>query len=918
MIIQNTANAADYTVYINESNLPSVNNISINVYGIVNTTPGILYDDYLSGPTQIYFEDVSTNVIDVSVNIPLTIDWTNHISQINLTNNNSYSIQFVLIDDVIFNINVPEYAFVGSSIDITPTAPTKNSVNLYIENKLVEWDGITPISYEPQYKEKVHVKGIFFFRNHTTTIDKNFSVYDRLSCQISSTSVISENESILFLPQVEGGIGSMTYKWDFDDGDNSNSDKPNHVFIRTGEYDVDLRVTDEEGYSADCSKKIDVEENTYTLTIYLKDNETGNFVGDANVTLDETMKKSNVNGKVKFSELLAGDYDLEIQRDYYLDYDENLEIDSDKTIYINYSKIPEEKRPTPEIELLYPDNEYYTASEKMNFDFRVYSETEIQTCYLLFNDKNSLGYKIEGTIEDPINGNDYSFNLNLTNGFFKWNVQCENTDGANKSIDRSITVSGLQEFIDKDANDITPVESVVETNINELQDLDFIKYNELIQDINDFNKEIVASPSNVQFVFENLGIKKALDDNLKDIKELRQKMIDLNDLKISEFDRNIKKSEFDSEFRTLKSSTPIKIIVSSEKRYELDTENNDITSAVAEFLAWKNINLTKRELSRYEDRVKENQKELSVLTHMIIAEITFSNGETSYYNIMSKELIVGDVPGIIIFEIIPKNVAEHIDQVTFDIDYQVVNEDPIVRIFNNEKNNYIYFTNGYIDRSEFEKTSTVLLLDLDHPKNKITGFSILDTSTGQGKLFLVVIMLTVVISGNYFIFFREKTSRNKLITAFSNVKNSLKVRSNEERLTLLLNNIVDELNLGQTKQAIGRYPVVLDLYDKVNRPYRKELKPIIEHLYFELEIFNLNSMIEDSYQKTIRGKWFEAVDSYNEIHDNVKYIPKNLKSKISSNFPKLNLAMDIHMMKVHPGRVDKKRTVDDSLYGVRK
>jgi len=271
-----------------------------------------------------------------------------------------------------------------------------------------------------------------------------------------------------------------------------------------------------------------------------------------------------------------------------------------------------------------------------------------------------------------------------------------------------------------------------------------------------------------------------------------------------------------------------------------------------------------------------------------------------------------------IFEIIPKNIAQTVDQIKFNVDIQVVNKDPVVRIFNNEQDDFSYYTRGEIPSSDLLDTNTVLLLDHSHPQNQVTGFSIVDTATGQGKLFMVVMLLTVILGANYFIFFREKESRDKLFKTIINAKDSIKIKSTEEKLTLLLNSIIDELNVGLTSQAITKYPSVLEMFEKVNPSYKKELKPIIEHLYFELEVYNINKQIEQSYKKTITGKWFEAVDSFQELKQDIQYIPNKFHNKINKNLKKLDLAMDIHMMKEHNVNLEKGNTVDDSLFQVKR
>jgi len=913
LLMINSTFAYDYIIKINETELPYSGDFSFDVEGF-NETININYGGFLSGQDSIEFTDKENKTIQVQVDVPFDVIGYEYISMINLTNNISYTVQFQIIDDVYFDLITDEICFVDTVQEIIPEAPLNSIVMISINGENISWSGEHIISYTPQNTGYYEVIADFSYRDNVQQIKKNFTVYQMISCTINANDVIVTNETISFSAGINGGIGDTSYLWNFEGGGESVNETPSQLYSEPGEYSVELTVTDDLNYKSTCSKMITVNERLYDLVIILADNETGNSIGDANVTLNNTLKKSNVDGKAKYYDISEGEYEIEIIKQGYDNYFQNITVSSDKTMYINLSKIPEDKKPVPQIELLNPSDGHITEDDYINFNFRVSSQTQIDYCYLLFNERSNLGYKIKGEIISPESGKDYSFNLDLTNGEFKWNIQCENKDGIGQSDDRYLFVRGLIELEKKTEDTIQKEEESIESEF----DVDLSGFLQTITDISDFNKDIISSSNSIRDVFDILEFQSVLDVANSDIKKLKQDMINLQGLSISSTDKERKKNEILGELKKIRSNIPKDIIIIDELMYDIDTENNNVTKAIDEYLQWKEYDLSKGEYKKFSKKVKEVQKELGVHTTIRNIQIEFLNGEKRDYGIISKEVYTEPVPGGIFLEIIPKSIAQTVNSLEFSVIFEVVNKDPIVRIYTSENNKFSYYVQQKIDMEKLKNTDSVLVLDLNHPQNKITGFSILDTSTGTGKFFFIIILIGVIISGNYFIFFRDKDVRGKFVENFKNASGNFKIRSADEKLMILLDNIIDQLNLGKTKSALSKYSTVLELYDMVDSRLQQELKPIIEHLFFELEVFNMNIMINDAFSKTINGKWYEAVDTYNNIHDNLTYIPARFKNKIDKKLNRLNLSMDIHMMKSHKPSLKQENSIDDSLYGARK
>ena len=67
---------------------------------------------------------------------------------------------------------------------------------------------------------------------------------------INNVSTLAANTSATFSASVNGGLAPYSYQWSFGDGSNSTDATPGHTYTSKGTYQVELRVTDSEGYTS--------------------------------------------------------------------------------------------------------------------------------------------------------------------------------------------------------------------------------------------------------------------------------------------------------------------------------------------------------------------------------------------------------------------------------------------------------------------------------------------------------------------------------------------------------------------------------------------------------------------------------------------------------------------------------------------
>ncbi len=877
-----------------------------------NQTVNITYGRFISGPASVELSNETSRSIVALVNVPFDADQIHYDSWINLSDNRSYSVRVNIIDDVYFDIITDPACFAGSRHEIIPEAPLQSSLSLSINGKQVTWSGEQIIYYTPTKKGLYQLKAEFSYRNHSQTISRNFTAYDVIGCSVSAKGEVTENDSVSFSASADGGMGGMSYSWDFGDGKTSKEIAPAHAYLKPGKFDAELTVADDKGNKATCHKQITVKERTYALTIIIADNGTGRLLGDANVSLGDQTEKSNVDGKAKFSSITSGSYELGIDRAGYYTYSRSVSVSSDATLRINMSQIKEESMPVPDIELLYPDDSFETGDDAVNFRFRAGSGTEIRYCYLLYNDIDFLGYKIRGEIDSPESGREYSFRLNMTNGDFKWSVECENRDGTGMSEVRNITVRGLAEALKSNP------EAGVQDEPKEPDaafDADLSGFSSALQKITDAGRTFDSSGSKVRDVFDLMGFQSALDSGRIEISRIRQQMADLQNLQIADADKKSKSNEYLASFVEVSSKVPVKISITEEDSFDIDNSQANVTPAVDYYLRWKGYNLSNKQRDRYISSVQDAQKGISVSVEVMNVEVEFLDGTRTNYSIVTKDVDQGSMKGGELLEIIPKSVATSINKVTFSAPFELVEKDPVARIYLDNGSRFSYYVKDKVGLSELRQAQSVMVLDLSDPQNRITGFSILDTTTQTGKFFLVLILVGVVISANYLIFFREKDVRDRFVANIRGAGDSIRPRSPGDKLMMLLNNVIDQLNAGETESALGKYSRALELYDLSDPKLREDVKPIIEHMMHEMEVFNINRMIEDAYRKTISGRGFEAADTYSRIQDTFEVLPSGFKKKVSSKLDSLNIAMEIHRLKTHSPAYDEYGNVDDALFG---
>ena len=210
------------------------------------------------------------------------------------------------------------------------TAPYNSEVKLLITTpKLTSivktYTGTYPlidtIDYA-SYPGKYTIDGYLNYNGAVKNIQTSFDVTNTLKARIiMDKSKAKKADAVLFTGDASGGIGDITYSWEFGDGASTSGKQVSHPYTSNGIFAIKMTASDSKGNAILLEETIYVED-TYTATIRVNDKLTGNLIEKARVYLDGVEKKTDASGKAAY-EMFTGTYKLNIFSDLYEPYINN-------------------------------------------------------------------------------------------------------------------------------------------------------------------------------------------------------------------------------------------------------------------------------------------------------------------------------------------------------------------------------------------------------------------------------------------------------------------------------------------------------------------------------------------------------------------------------------------------------------------
>ncbi len=172
------------------------------------------------------------------------------------------------------------------------------------------------------------------YEGATKQVNLTLIVENNLQAQIQATAEDVEKDSTISFEaiNVRGGIGELSYVWNFRDETEAVSGKTaSHQFVETGNYNVELTITDSEQNSKSFVMPIKVMEKKDVL-ISVEDTN-GVPVPDAWVYIEDEKFTTNGNGVVE-QRSFPGEYTLLVQHPRYRQYYSNLVVEENTNVRV--------------------------------------------------------------------------------------------------------------------------------------------------------------------------------------------------------------------------------------------------------------------------------------------------------------------------------------------------------------------------------------------------------------------------------------------------------------------------------------------------------------------------------------------------------------------------------------------------------
>ncbi|MBT3464633.1 PKD domain-containing protein [archaeon] len=814
--------------------------------------------------------EILYNSIDDDCN-PATLDYIN--LEI-VTNKQNY----IPNEQVMVTVAAPP----GSDTYLTIDSPTNFSY-VYIFN-----DATYPLQQLFTFTGKsgtYNIEAINTYDDFTVTKTNHFEVDNNLNAILNFENNYFEYENIKFTPSISGGVGALSYLWDFGDGTQSTELNPSHTYSTAGKYHVILIILDSEDNDFSIVKEIKIKES-YDVKIKVKNNVNGSPIDDAKVRFDSLDNYTNETGDVVFR-LSNETYELKVTHSDYDSYSEDIQINGSDEISV--SLVPEDNSFPPLISLLYPDDGE-TFSSSPNLEFKVNDEQN--TNCTLYISQGDGWWSEEETKTGLVPNTNYEFNIELDEGTYFWKLECidveeievfsatreftidnnyvgSNNDETNNDADNTNSESGARASSSNVNNNSKEEINETYTAVSEVLDL-----------LPDFS---LYSPEQRK-VIELLNF----DDRIKDLKkDLEKANRDLFNLRYKDnaIDVLDERNALLSQIEEIKNSIPMVLVIEKDNEYVKYINDEDAIELLELYIESKNIEMSKGEKKDFIETNLLLQKKVTVNTRGYNVHIEYMTGRKEDITIIAKRLDFNPIyDDMKIVEFIPKEVITNTDEISFLFeDYEIINKDPMFEI-SKETKDYSYYINRKLALEVLPQVKTLLItneIEKSGTLSGITGFAVLDKvgiSENSKKIFFVQIIIIFILSG-IFIYNNLKYStvpingvRDEMLSNFdSNIINKINELISE--ITILIDsNLLYDAGMKYTELKVLFRDLSINLKDQFYDNIAEKCHHINQRY--------VSSMIDEAFIHLGNEDYEEALSAYEVINKEYKNLDPKTREEI--------------------------------------
>jgi len=755
------------------------------------------------------------------------------------------------------------------------------------------------------------IDAINYYENYTNVLTESFSVDNNFNVVLDTDKTEAYvGENIDFSAEVTGAIGEIDYLWNMDDTVEKDQQSFSYSYDNPGMYNVVLIVTDEGSNQMIKSKEITILP-LFDLKVKVKDNETGEFLEEAIVEIDNDEEETNASGIALFK-LTNETYDIEVRYSGYYNYEDEVEIKEDKTITIKLDKKPEAVYPV--VTLISPQNNTQNTNREFKFKFTDNTNAEC-TLYVSEGDGWWIDVNRSEDIEPDTN---HVFRAKLDPGDYLWKIRCEDEDNnLVSSKEYEVEITDSEGFAQEQ-------EEEVATTYNVIQDVYDV--------IPDFDK---YSPDE-----KKLALYLKLDVMIKDAtRKLEVANRRLYDLAKKQTTAEIiaERDEIYNEIDSIKDNTPLSISSSKKVEFVKYLDEDELPDLVKEYVNLKAISASNRDIKRLTNTNVLLQKQVTIQTTAYNVEVSYVSGRTEQVTVIIRQVEYDDAKDMMYVEFLPKELVESTEDIIFLEQPIILEEDPVFEISLDKADEFVYYIADTISLDELPKIKAAVLTTNIDESSSVTGNVVFDTlgfSQSNARLFIIQLVVVFILLGIYlFYYFRSgatfslpsfgslsftlsKLFKKKEKNTVPQIKQTMHhtpsvhpvqpvhpvqsmhtYQQNMPAKQIVTNHAVKEhhkinyirtvisnayvsLQDNKLEDAALKYHEVKFIFDLLDKPDKNLLFNDLVKLADEVTCKHVNNLVEDAIIQLANNNQEKAHEIYEEIQEEFEKLSENYKQKV--------------------------------------
>ncbi|MBW2991480.1 hypothetical protein KY348_07310 [Candidatus Woesearchaeota archaeon] len=682
-------------------------------------------------------------------------------------------------------------------------------------------------------EEGKYILEAYFNYTGTTEIQElDYEIKNNINIDIESDEDPRKNVPLTLEAYASGGVGTLEYTWHLSSGSKVNKKEVEITYTKAGNYTETVFVKDAYNNTRNKSITMDVS-NAYSIEVVVKDSVTNKAIKKATVEVEDEQKETDTNGKVQYY-LEKGRRDIMVLKENYSIYLDELDITKDKTFTIQLEPITSTE---PKVTLIRPKDNSVITGPSNELAFRAeYNNT--LNCSIYINENNDGFFIYLGSLTVK-NNNEQKFGVvELENKTYWWKVECIGNNG-------KTGVSKTWEF--RVGKEQIPAETLAVTEQSE----EAKTYNDWVKEFERILDELENLPTDEREAADALGITNTIKDSIKTFKNTIRDLDSIsfrNDL--SEQEKQAQKQKLVLEAQNVYQKSPVSITVLKSDSFVDYIDKTELTELLKEYIKINNIS-TAINQNKLLDFLEELQQEVVISTKTKNTRVTYKDGTTKGLTLLVREIKTYNLTdNTFILEVIPKNVVNNADEILSTEKYEVIKQDPIIsfELKGDKDKTLIYYFEKSIDLELLKNIRTAVFINPESVSDdKITGFSTKKLKLPKIKGIIFIPVIVILLGSLIFVSIKYNG-----LDAAKYVIYKLYNQKSLHYINIILNEINDELDVGDVEKALA-------LYEEAKSAY-SELSTIAKNDAYE-RIEEVANKIKDYYATTAT----DSKDNVNEI-----------------------------------------------------